>query len=515
MAILALTEFAGKPLNLGLLSLGILFTGLLWRIFYMQKLHPLAKFHGPWYATSFSIVGAMISVLRKEPEWIAHLEKVYGTEQPIRVSPYLLLFCRPSALKDIYRDNQLNRKGGIYQSGALGPPNLVTIADGEEHRALRKALSNGPWTIGPLKNAWESRFDELVTLFITKLHEHAEAKRTICLSDKMTEFAVDILSMISFSEPFGSVKNQRDEREFIRNFRKGLPMLGLGRTRFLREHIMSLPLMAKLFLPSTTDEAGMGWLMGEAERQIAAREKLIAEEKFQGKPDFLQHITSCLEARFSNGSPLAPVQKLSQVTLLILAGADTTGTAMGVTLQYMLSNPSVLARAREEMEAADSKGLLSTPIRYDEMKQHLPYFGACIKESFRLGPPAVNLFAREVPEGGKVIDGHFVPGGVEVTCYAYTIHRNKEFYGEDADEFKPERWLESQQRNFEMEAVNFTFGIGPRVCLGKDVAILESHKLLPEIIRRFDFDIKQLGKYQAVGGVASLQGLMVKPKSRA
>lgn len=104
----------------------------------------------------------------------------------------------------------------------------------------------------------------------------------------MTEFAVDILSMISFSEPFGSVKNQRDEREFIRNFRKGLPMLGLGRTRFLREHIMSLPLMAKLFLPSTTDEAGMGWLMGEAERQIAAREKLIAEEKFQGKPDFLQ-----------------------------------------------------------------------------------------------------------------------------------------------------------------------------------------------------------------------------------
>lgn len=77
---LALTEFAGKPLNLGLLSLGILFTSILWRIFYMQKLHPLAKFHGPWYATSFSFVGAMISIFRKEPEWIAHLEKVYGSK---------------------------------------------------------------------------------------------------------------------------------------------------------------------------------------------------------------------------------------------------------------------------------------------------------------------------------------------------------------------------------------------------------------------------------------------------
>lgn len=80
MAMLALAEFAGNPLNLGLLSLGIMVTATLWRIFYMQKLHPLSKFHGPWYATSFSIVGAMISILRKEPEWIAHLEKVYGSK---------------------------------------------------------------------------------------------------------------------------------------------------------------------------------------------------------------------------------------------------------------------------------------------------------------------------------------------------------------------------------------------------------------------------------------------------
>lgn len=479
----------------------------------MQKLHPLAKFHGPWYATSFSFVGAMISIFRKEPEWIAHLEKVYGTEHPIRISPYVLLFCRTSSMKDIYRDNQMNVKGGVYQSGALGPPNLVSIVDGEEHRALRKALSNGPWIIGPLKNAWESRFDELITLFISKLHEHAEAKRIICLSDKMTEFAADILGMISFSEPFGSIKNQRDERGLIGNFRKGLPIFGFtGRFKFLRDKLLPLPIMAKLLLPSAADEAGMGWLMGEAERQIAAREKLIAEEKFQGKPDFLQH---CLEARFSDGSSLSPLQKLSHVTLLILAGADTTGTAMGMTLQFMLTNPSVLERAQAEIEAADSKGLLSTPIRYDEMKQHLPYFGACIKESLRLAPPAVNLFAREVPKGGKVIDGHFVPGGTDVTNFAYTIQRNKEFYGEDANEYKPERWLESQQRSFDMEAVQFTFGIGPRVCLGKDVAILESHKLLPEIIRRFDFDIKQLGKYTVTGGVASLQGLMVSPKPKA
>lgn len=159
---------------------------------------------------------------------------------------------------------------------------------------------------------------------------------------------------------------------------------------------------------------------------------------------------------------------------------------MGMTLQYILDNPHVLARVRTEIEAAESKGLLSTPILYDEMKQHLPYMGACIKEGLRLAPPAPNLFGRETPKGGKVIDGHFIPGGCDVTVYSYTLQRNKEFYGEDAEEFKPERWLESQQRNFEMEAAQFTFGTGSRVCLGKDVAILESHKVLPEVSFRSD-----------------------------
>lgn len=80
MAMLAITDHISKPLNLGLISLGIIVTAILWRIFYMQKLHPLAKFHGPWYATSSSIVSALISALRKEPQWISHLEKKYGSK---------------------------------------------------------------------------------------------------------------------------------------------------------------------------------------------------------------------------------------------------------------------------------------------------------------------------------------------------------------------------------------------------------------------------------------------------
>jgi hypothetical protein len=72
----------------------------------------------------------------------------------------------------------------------LGPPHLFSTLDSEQHRLLRKALSNAPWTIGQLKKTWESRFDNQVGLFIEKMREHANAKRTLVLSDKVAEFAV-------------------------------------------------------------------------------------------------------------------------------------------------------------------------------------------------------------------------------------------------------------------------------------------------------------------------------------
>lgn len=191
--------------------------------------------------------------------------------------------------------------------------------------------------------------------------------------------------------------------------------------------------------------------------------------------------TSCLEARLSDGSPLTASQKRAHVTLLIQAGADTTGTAMGCILRFLVTSPSALAKAREEIEAADKANLLSTPIQFEETRQHLPYFVGCIKEGVRLQPPGTNLYARVAPKEGKVIDGDFIPGGTEITSYAYCVQRDQTLYGNDAEQFKPERWLESEKRTFELEAAQFTFGTGPRVCLGKDVAVMEMYKLLPEV----------------------------------
>lgn len=190
---------------------------------------------------------------------------------------------------------------------------------------------------------------------------------------------------------------------------------------------------------------------------------------------------SCLTARYSEGAPLTPVEKRAHVTLLIQAGADTTGTALGSIFRFISTSPTAWARAQAEIDEADRAGHLSSPVLYEETRRHLPYLVACIKEGLRLNPPATNLFARIAPQGGIVIDGHFVPAGTEITSHAYTMQRDHEFFGEDADEFRPERWLKDEKKSLEMEAVQFTFGMGPRVCIGKDIAYMEMFKLLPEV----------------------------------
>lgn len=184
-----------------------------------------------------------------------------------------------------------------------------------------------------------------------------------------------------------------------------------------------------------------------------------------------------------DGEPLSPVQVRAHVTLLVQAGADTTGTALGSTLRFLSTNPEKMTRAQQEIEAADAAGNLSTPVQYEEVRLHLPYFVACIKESIRLQPPATNLFARVTGKEGKKIEGYFIPPETEITSNAYVVQRDPSLYSPDPDSFRPERWLESTQKANEYDACSFVFGMGPRVCLGKDIAIMEMYKLLPEVRR--------------------------------
>jgi cytochrome P450 len=499
MGLLHMSEDFVQTLNVKSALLTALVAAVTCRMVYVHFFHPLSGFNGPWYARSSSLFIAILSVMNREPEWLMYVIRKYGDEKPIRVTPNVLLFPSPSALRDIYWDQKCNTKGRIYGSGLFGNPNVVNTMEAGEHRALRKSLSNGPWTIGPLKRNWEPRFDELIELFAKKMHEHAVAGRTVNVADKVALFALDIMSSVSFTDTFGCIESQSDVKNILENWRRALTFFGFfTRYALLRDYVLRVPGMKRFFKPKA-GESGLGWLIGEANRQVSVREKENEEKSSEEKSDLLQH---CLDARFSDGSPLDLQQRQAQAFLLIAAGADTTATALGAVLRMLYTHPKIFAQVRAEIEAAEKAGHLSSVIRYEETRQHLPLIVACIKESLRLFPPAPQFLVRITPPEGRTIDGHFVPGSTEIATYSYCVQRSLSLYGPDADEFKPERWMESEKRNFELDAVQATFGVGFRGCMGKDIAMMELHKLLPEIVRRFDFELENPGRYIADGGIA-------------
>jgi cytochrome P450 len=111
----------------------------------------------------------------------------------------------------------------------------------------------------------------------------------------------------------------------------------------------------------------------------------------------------------------------------------------------------------------------------------------------------VNLFSRITPDQGDVVTiankTYHVPGGTLIGYSAWSMHRNnRTLYGSDASTFRPERWLgvDDTDRLAAMTKTNdMIFGYGRWVCLGRNVALIEIHKCVFELFRRFDFALSE------------------------
>jgi cytochrome P450 len=150
-------------------------------------------------------------------------------------------------------------------------------------------------------------------------------------------------------------------------------------------------------------------------------------------------------------------------------------------LLHVITNPLVYAAIQAEIDAALSK--VQRPVISDSQARNLPYLQAVIKEGLRIFPPATGLFEKQTPPEGDTIDGRFVPGGTRIAFNVLAVQRDKKVFGEDAQSFRPERWLDNdKERVQQMEKVqDLVFGYGRYGCLGKSVALIELNKVFFEV----------------------------------
>lgn len=172
--------------------------------------------------------------------------------------------------------------------------------------------------------------------------------------------------------------------------------------------------------------------------------------------------------------------------LAIVAGADTSSSAMSCMFWCLLSDRECLKRLQHEIDTVfpDGANALDT-----SKHSELPYLRACINETLRLFPPLPSNGPREVPRGlqGKIIFGHFLPEGTQVYIPPYAIHRNPEYFSPLPDKFVPERWIANSgfSENHNLDAF-IPFSFGPASCVGKNLAMQEMMMLTSLLVQMFD-----------------------------
>ncbi|KAI1494854.1 cytochrome P450 [Biscogniauxia mediterranea] len=186
---------------------------------------------------------------------------------------------------------------------------------------------------------------------------------------------------------------------------------------------------------------------------------------------------------------LSDRQMSDQLVTSMAAGHDTTAPAISWTC-YLLSKHLNWQDALRK-EVSEALNVAGDESNLDARLEQLPILNAVISETIRLYPT--------IPDSPRVaikdttIMGQPVPSGTHVLIPIWLVNRSPDVWGPDAQEFKPERWIEKGKRNNTGGARSnydfMTFSHGPRNCIGQFVARAEMRCVIAALVRRFEWTL--------------------------
>lgn len=177
------------------------------------------------------------------------------------------------------------------------------------------------------------------------------------------------------------------------------------------------------------------------------------------------------------GEGMTDEQLLDETMSLLVAGYETTSTALQWALHLLAEHPEQLGRLREECDAV----LRGRTPRAEDLRQ-LRYARWVMQEAMRLYPPA--WWLPRVAAEDDEIGGHPIAKGSIVAPMMYTVHRHPDFWP-DAERFDPERFEPARAAGRHPMAW-VPFGAGPRKCIGQELSLMESALALAMITQRFE-----------------------------
>ncbi len=391
-----------------------------------------------------------LNFLARPGGFLESARKRYGTPFTVRLSSRrtVVITDDPATIKQVFTGDPTKLLAGVGNEvlkPLLGERSVLTL-DEPEHMRQRKLL------LPPFHGDRMKLYGEVIADAARREIARWPVGEPFAVQQSMQTITLEVIMRAVFG-----VRDDRDRLEEI-----AAP---------LRDLLDSMADNRRLFTLQVASSKRNGWLSPWRrfrESLLHPADDVLLDEirahraaSDLGERDDI--LSLLLTARDEDGQGLTDSELRDELMTLLLAGHETTATALSWTLERLVRHPDALGRLTEELRAGEGDD----------------YLDAVIKETLRLRPvvPAVARYLTEPTElGGRVL-----PAGVHITPSIYLTHRNPDIYPEP-NRFRPERFLERPAGTYEW----IPFGGGTRRCLGATFALFEMRIVLSEILRTLD-----------------------------
>ncbi|WYZ44978.1 hypothetical protein EsH8_VIII_000294 [Colletotrichum jinshuiense] len=464
----------------------VLFAAILWFAFaaplasYLIDSKRLRKFPSPKLAGVSSLWRIFHCLKYQHYSAVHDAHKELGTH--IRIAPTHVSISDPRAVNDIYGHGANFLKDAWYDGGAGEFRHMSDERIKVEHQRKRKLLAHvfAQKSLAEL----EPIIADTIRTLLMQIKAHERDGRVINMRRFFNYFTIDAFSSMLYGKS-------------MRCLERGSDIVYAETTD---GKVYQAP-----FIQSLLDSTHINTILGMEPGLLSLTRKLLSWHPYKKSgADFDNIIYHSTRERISsteksgdifeklmmksNGEPvnLPFGELLAECSVMMNAGTETTTAALTNVIYLLYTHPDVLCKLREELDPVLP---VDTVPAYDVVGQ-LPFLRACVEESLRVRPASSMGLPRVVPEGGRMIAGQFVSGGVTVSVPTYTLLRDAESF-EDAEKFRPQRWLEGDKNK--MLKVHLPFSTGPRACIGRNIAYYEQLLLVSTLVRNFDFDLASKG----------------------
>ncbi|KAK7019301.1 cytochrome P450 [Favolaschia claudopus] len=428
-------------------------------------LHPLAHVPGPRLYKVSKLWSVWICSTGAQHTVTKALHDKYGPF--LRTGPNEVSIIHADGVKAVLGTGGF-QKGRYYdpqEESKLACNHTLQTLRGEEHASRRKIWNRG------LSSEAIQEYEYILAKRVSQLADRLQelSGQPVNLAQWVGYFTFDVMGDMAFGGGFELVRDAGDKEGFWTLIEDGMKTLSLlSHVPWSAPTLKRLPKGAEPFLKLK----GFG--------EACARNRL---ERGSSVKDLWYHLMD--EAGIEREKPSLS-QVASDGVLTVVAGSDTTSTAISCFMWFVLSNPEIYHRVQAEVDSVYGEG----DSTLDSSKhEELRFLIACLNETMRLQPPVPTNGRRRVPSGGATfIGGCFIPDETEIYVPPYSLHRNPANFSSGPDIYDPDRWFRQHSPEEVFNTAAFIpFSYGAANCVGKQFAWREMLMVTSTLLKRFTF----------------------------